>query len=73
MKSEALIQSPVAGLAPALTAIPSRIARALGSAVTTMQVGQMASALYQLNDKQLANLGITRAEIPDHARKLIIG
>lgn len=43
----------------------------LKSAVRAMQMGRMMSALSQMSDAQLDQIGITRSDIPAYAEKLL--
>ena len=49
----------------------SALRRIAGGTFETIQIGQMASALYNLDDDRLARLGVTRAQIPAYAEKMI--
>lgn len=71
MKSETIIQSPFAGLTSVLAGSVSWFLTGAAKVGKTMQVGQMCSALSQLSDEQLDDLGITRQGIPAHAMKLM--
>jgi len=60
--------------APISTATPSLAERFAEWAVRSsrpVQVSKMIRALGQLNDEQLAKVGLTRAEIPAHAYRIV--
>lgn len=41
------------------------------SAVHSLQVARMMTVLSDMSDQELAQIGITRSDIPDHAIKLL--
>jgi uncharacterized protein YjiS (DUF1127 family) len=41
------------------------------SAIKTLQTARMLTALSEMNDEQLNQVGITRADIPEYAAKLM--
>lgn len=51
----------------------ARLAAALGAAVKRLQCARMVTALGQLSDSQLAEIGIARSEIAAHAHRLVHG
>ena len=61
------------GFSAHLAKFGSRIASAAASTLRTMQTGRMMSVLSAMSDEQLAQIGISRSEIPKHAEKLISG
>jgi uncharacterized protein YjiS (DUF1127 family) len=63
--------SPFAALTPTLGAIWHRIKRSAANLVHVIQLARMAEALNKMSDQQLAQIGITRAQIMQHAEKLV--
>lgn len=51
--------------------LPWYVSARLSAFVKEMQIGRMESVLHQRTDAQLRQIGITRKEIPQHARFLI--
>ena len=49
------------------------IAKTFKSMIFKMQMGQMLSVLSRMSDRDLAQIGITRAEIPAYAKTLMPG
>ncbi|MEX3316984.1 hypothetical protein [Sulfitobacter sp. PS-8MA] len=43
-----------------------------GNAITHMQISRMQSVLNGMSDEQLATAGVTRKDIPQHARALVL-
>lgn len=77
-----LISTGTAHVPAALRSIraPSRLMRfaartrnRAGMTLKTLQKGRMMSALSELSDAQLAEIGISRPEIPRYAERLIFG
>ena len=61
--------------APVTTAaatLGGKIATGFGNAVTHMQISRMSSVLSSMDDAQLEAAGIERADIPQHARALVL-
>lgn len=56
---------------PALYAPFAAVARALRGAMRAVMVARMTQVLYAMSDARLAEIGLTRAEIPDHARRMM--
>jgi len=71
MTSETLSRPALNDLAPAGFGF-SGVKVALKRLLVNLQISQMGSALYRLDDGQLETMGITRADIPAHARKLVL-
>ena len=46
--------------------------KGLANFVTNMQIGRMESVLRGMSDKELAQIGITRSEITQHAKFLVV-
>ena len=63
--SDTLAHTPSVGFAPTRFSLSKLFKRALYS----LQFGQMCSALGRLDDHQLAEIGIKRAQIPAYAHK----
>ncbi|MDG1068700.1 MAG: hypothetical protein P8P40_10070 [Sulfitobacter sp.] len=51
--------------------IVSAVYQGLSAVVTKMQISRMESVLHRMSDAELAQAGITRAEIKGHARFLV--
>ena len=51
--------------------IASRLGRRLAAALKQVQYGRQMQALGQLSDRQLAEIGLRRSEIPAYAWRLI--
>ncbi len=51
----------------------ARLGRWLMGGVHVIQCARMSQALAEMNDHQLAKIGITRAEIPTYAASLVNG
>ena len=49
------------------------IGTTMKNALRAIQRGQMVRALTQMSDEHLAELGLTRSDIPAHAEKLLRG
>ena len=49
------------------------IRAALSRAMTAMQIARMETVLHRMSGDQLRRIGITPAEIPAHARRLVVG
>lgn len=71
MTSETLSRSSIDGLVSQGFGL-SGVRASLKRFVQGLQVSQMCSALYRLNDAQLKAVGISRSDIPTHARKLVL-
>lgn len=56
-----------------IAAIGARFRNGTRSLLETMQIGRMMSVLSELSNVQLAEVGITRSEIPQYAARLILG
>ncbi len=46
--------------------------RWLASLMYTVQLSRMVKVLYQMSDRQLAAIGVTRSEIPAYAKTLMV-
>jgi uncharacterized protein YjiS (DUF1127 family) len=64
--------APVA-LVVGLGAAFVRLGRWAGGLLRTIQTARMMQALSEMNDHELARIGITRADIPAYAASLIDG
>jgi len=51
--------------------IAAALAAGAGALMRRLQHARMVAVLAQFSDRQLAEIGIRRAEIPDYARRLI--
>jgi len=50
-----------------------RIGARIGTVIRAMQYSRMLQAMSELSDDQLATMGLTRSDIPGHARECIYG
>jgi uncharacterized protein YjiS (DUF1127 family) len=74
MSGRAILGDPHAAGTPALSGVAAAwaaVASVISTLVTSVQTARMASALAELSDAQLAQIGIQRHEIFNHAEKLI--
>ncbi|MGI9520879.1 MAG: hypothetical protein ACR2PG_04440 [Hyphomicrobiaceae bacterium] len=51
----------------------SRIINMLANAISAMQYARMMQVMSQMSDNELKSLGLTRADLPRHARACIFG
>jgi uncharacterized protein YjiS (DUF1127 family) len=54
------------------TSCASTAFKGLANFVTNLQIGRMESVLRGMSDKELAQIGITRTEITQHAKFLVV-
>ena len=54
-----------------LRKVPSRCGAGVSALLVRLQVGRMESVLRGLSDEHLANIGITRDQISEHAHHLV--
>lgn len=50
----------------------ARFGRGAKSTLTTLQTARMMSVLSDMSDQQLAQIGISRSDIPEYAERLIL-
>jgi len=50
-----------------------RIGARIGKGVRAMQYARLLQAMFELTDEQLAATGLTRTDIPRHARECVYG
>lgn len=56
-----------------ISRVGSTLYRNAAAGIRRIQFGQMQAVLHRLNDAQLDQIGIQRSEIPEYARRLILG
>lgn len=56
-----------------LNGVSAKVKAAASSGLRTLQMARMMSVLSEMTDHQLHEIGISRADIPDYAKKLILG
>lgn len=61
------------GFGSILVAALRRVGGAIHSTIETMQIARMMSVLSSMSDLELEAMNLKRQDIPDHARKLLVG
>lgn len=65
-------QNLAAPVGAALVRFGTGTVRWLASLMYTVQLSRMVKVLYEMNDRQLAELGIKRSDIPAYAETLMV-
>lgn len=67
------IPSPSTGLVDAAAGLAAALGRRLNAALRAVQHARMMQALGEMTDRDLAKIGLARADIPAYAARLVCG